>query len=145
LNSHVTAVDVDGRLVCDGGNGQDDSHGCVPALIVKVAALDVPPPGVGFFTVTLAVPAVRMLAAGICALNCVLFTNAVGCAAPFRWTAGDEIKSVPFTVRVNAGPPAMAFVGEMFETDGNGFAAAMMSNAIAGEVSPPGDGFVTVT
>ena len=81
----------------------------------------------------------------VSAVTCVLFTNAVGGAAPFHWTADDGIEFVPFTVNVNAGPPEVAFVGEMFETVGNGFAAAIMSNAVDGEVPPPGAGFVTVT
>jgi hypothetical protein len=112
---------------------------------VKVAALEVPPTGVGFFTVTLTVPAVAMFEAEIWAVTCVLFTNAVGCAAPFHWTADDDIKFVPFAASVNAEPPAVASVGEMFETVGTGFVAAWMSNAMGREVPPPGAGFVTVT
>ena len=44
------------------------------ATIVKVWALDVPPPGVPVKTVTLAVPPVAMSAAGIEAVSCVLLT-----------------------------------------------------------------------
>ena len=43
-------------------------------LIVKVWALDVPPPGVPLKMVTLDVPAVAMSAAGIEAVSCVLLT-----------------------------------------------------------------------
>jgi hypothetical protein len=41
-------------------------------VMVKVRALDVPPPGEGFSTVTEAVPAVAMSLAGTVAVNCVL-------------------------------------------------------------------------
>jgi hypothetical protein len=41
-------------------------------LMVKLRALDVPPPGEGFTTVTEAVPAVAMSLAGTEAVNCVL-------------------------------------------------------------------------
>jgi hypothetical protein len=41
-------------------------------LMVKVSAFDVPPPGEAFSTVTEAVPAVAMSAAGTVAVNCVL-------------------------------------------------------------------------
>ena len=43
-------------------------------LIVNAFALDVPPPGVGLTTVTLAVPALAMSAAGTDALSCVALT-----------------------------------------------------------------------
>ena len=43
-------------------------------LIVKVAALDVPPPGLGLTTVTLAVPALVMSAAGTWAVSLVALT-----------------------------------------------------------------------
>jgi hypothetical protein len=38
-------------------------------LIVKVAALEVPPPGVGLNTVTLTVPPAAMSVAGMAAVN----------------------------------------------------------------------------
>ena len=43
-------------------------------LIVKVWALEVPPPGAAVKTVRLAVPAAAMSAVGIQALNCALLT-----------------------------------------------------------------------
>ena len=43
-------------------------------LIVKLAAVEVPPPGAGLTTVTAAVPAVVTSAAVIAALSCVALT-----------------------------------------------------------------------
>jgi len=53
-------------------------------LIVKVFAALVPPPGVGLNTVTLAVPAFFMSAAGTVAVSDVLFTNVVVRLVPFQ-------------------------------------------------------------
>ncbi len=44
------------------------------AVIVKLTPFDVPPPGVGLNTVTVAVPAVAMSEADIEALTCVALT-----------------------------------------------------------------------
>ena len=52
-------VDVGVMLVRVGGT----------LLIVKLASAEVPPPGVGLSTVTLAVPAVSMSLAAICAVS----------------------------------------------------------------------------
>jgi hypothetical protein len=53
-------------------------------MIVKGSALDVPPPGEGLTTVTLAVPAETMSAAVIAAVNCVLLTYVVMRLDPFH-------------------------------------------------------------
>lgn len=55
-------------------------------LMVNVEADDVPPPGVGFKTVTCAVPALAMSAAVIAACNCVELTKVVGRAVWFHCT-----------------------------------------------------------
>src|SRR5436309_15285739 len=68
-------------------------------FMVKVCALDVPPPGVGLTTVTKAVPAVAMSAAVIWAVSWVLLPNVVERAAPFHWTVDGATKLVPDTVR----------------------------------------------
>jgi hypothetical protein len=81
------------------------------AAIVNVCAFDVPPPGLGFTTVTEAVPAVAMRAAVTVAVTCVEETNVVVSAVPFQFTVEVETKFVPFTVNVNCGPPAAAHVG----------------------------------
>src|SRR5262245_62120173 len=82
----------------------------VPALIVKVSALEVPPPGIT--TLPCAVPAALMSVAGIAAVSCVALTNVVLRAVPFHCTTEPETKLLPFTVKVNAGPPAVALFGD---------------------------------
>ena len=88
------------------------SVGAETALIVNDRLPDVPPPGAGFVTVTVAVPAVAISAAVIAAVNCVAFTKVVVLAAPLNFTTDVDTKPVPFTVRVKAAPPAVALVGE---------------------------------
>jgi hypothetical protein len=53
-------------------------------VIVKVNALEVPPPGVGVETVTVAVPAAAMSAAVMAACKLVLETNVVVRGLPFH-------------------------------------------------------------
>jgi hypothetical protein len=79
------------------------------AAIVNVCAFDVPPHGVT--TVTEAVPAVAMRAAGTVAVSCVAETNVVASTVAFHFTVEPETKLVPFTVSVNCGPPAVVQVG----------------------------------
>jgi len=89
-------------------------------LIVNDRVPDVPPPGVAFVTVTLAVPAVAISAAVIAAVTCVALTNVVVLAAPLNFTTDEDTKPVPFTVRVKAAPPAFALVGEIEVSVGAG-------------------------
>jgi len=77
--------------------------------IVNVIPVDVPPQG--FTTVIEAVPAVAMREAGTAAVSCVEETNVVASAVAFHFTVEVETKFVPFTVKVNCGPPAAAQVG----------------------------------
>jgi hypothetical protein len=111
-------------------------------LMVKVKPPDVPPPGVGFTTVTVAVPAVAMSLAGTEAFNCVPLTYFVVSPVPFHWTTEAERKFVPFTVRVKAAPPAVALEGEREVAVGAGLPMVKVS---AFEVPPPGEGLTTVT
>src|SRR6267378_1536476 len=80
-------------------------------VIVKVWALDVPPPGAGVNTVTVAVPAAARSACGIAAVSSVADPNVVTRFAPFHRTTELPTKLVPVTVSVNPGPPAGAEVG----------------------------------
>jgi len=123
----------------------DDTEGTgFAALIVKVAALVVPPPGEGVDTVIAAVPAVLTSEAGTCAVSCVALTTVVGRALPAQFTKEEETKLVPLTVSTKAPEPATTPLGLNEDRPGAGLAAATTS--VAGlEVPPPGAGFTTVT
>src|SRR5512134_2654879 len=114
------------------------------AVIGNDTPPEVPPPGVGLNTVTCAVPAVAMSAAVIDAVSCVAETNVVVRLAPFHRTTEPATKFVPFTVSVNAAPPAVAEVGERVDTVGTGL-LAVIGNDTCPEVPPPGVGLNTVT
>jgi hypothetical protein len=116
--------------------------GFAAELTVKFAGADVPPPGVGFVTVTGNVPAVAISAAVMAAVTCVELTNVVVAAVPLNFTAEVETKPVPFTVSVNAAPPAVAPEGESDVIVGAGLLTVKL---LAAEVPPPGAAFVTVT
>jgi hypothetical protein len=111
-------------------------------LIVKVWALEVPPPGAGFSTVTWAVPAVAMSAAVIVVVNWVEETYVVVRVDPFQLTVEPETKPVPFTASGKPAPPAVAEVGLMPVVAGMG---SLIVKVWALEVPPPGAGFSTVT
>ena len=66
-----------------------------------MAAVDLPPPGAGFTTVTEAVPAVATSVDWIDAVNCVLLTKVVARGDPFHWTLKPFTKLLPLTVSVN--------------------------------------------
>jgi hypothetical protein len=65
-----------------------------PPEIVNVAALDVPPPGEGLKTVTLADPADPISPALILAVSCVLLTYDVVRSLPFQRSTEPFTKSV---------------------------------------------------
>jgi hypothetical protein len=90
---------------------------------LNVTEFDVPPPGVGLVTVTGGVPVLAMSVARIDAVNCVALTNVVTFATLLKLTTEVETKPVPFTVRVNAGPPTIALAGDNDVIAGVGFAA----------------------
>jgi len=111
-----------------------------------VSAFDVPPPGVGFVTVTAGVPAAATSVARIAAVTFVALTNVVVRALPLKLTTAPLTKLDPLTVSVNAPDPAVALAGCSVVIAGTGlFAAALMANVSAFDVPPPGTGFVTVT
>ena len=88
------------------------SAGAETGLMVNDRVPDVPPPGAGLVTVTVAVPAVAISAAVMAAVSCVALTNVVVLAAPLNFTTDVDTKPVPLTVSVKAAPPAVALVGE---------------------------------
>jgi hypothetical protein len=101
-------------------------RGLSGTLIVKVWALEVPPPGVGLKTVTLAVPAVAMSAARIDAVTWVALTYVVVRFEPFHLTTELEMKFVPLTVNVNAEPPAVAEDGLRLVVVGTGLSGTLI-------------------
>src|SRR2546426_12088680 len=89
-------------------------------LTVNCCALEVPPPGAGFVTVILNVPAVARSVAGIAAVSCVALTKVVVRAEPLKFTVELETKFVPFTVSVKAASAADLLIGEMLVVVGAG-------------------------
>ena len=74
--------------------------------------VEVPPPGAGVKTVTVALPKAAISFAEICAVIWVLLTNVVGRLLPFHWTTEVGTKPVPVTVSVKVEPPTLALTGE---------------------------------
>jgi hypothetical protein len=111
-------------------------------LTVNVRAHDLPPPGVGFITVTPAVLAVAMWPAGTEAVNSVPLTYVVVSPVSFHCTVEVETNFVPATVRVNAAPAAVALEGESEARVGAGL---LTVNVTAQEGPPAGVGFITLT
>src|SRR5437660_7622577 len=80
---------------------------------VNCCALEVPPPGAGFVTVILNVPAVARSVAGIAAVSCVALTKVVVRAEPLKFTVELETKFVPFNVSVKAASGTDLLDGKM--------------------------------
>lgn len=91
--------------------------------MVKVRALEKPPPGAGLNTVTGSFPATAMSSAGIAALSRVADTKVVTRADPFQRTTEPAMKLVPLTVSVKAAPPAVREVGLIVVRVGTGLLA----------------------
>jgi hypothetical protein len=101
--------------------GATDSVTVGAGLIENVTAGEVPPPGAGLTTVTLAVPLVAMSVAAIAAVSSVAETYVVVGLLPFHCTVELEMKFVPFTVSMKPAPPAVPDAGDIEVTDGIGF------------------------
>src|SRR5579863_10167830 len=104
-------------------------------LMENVLAFEVPPPGVGFITVTLAVPAVLIALAGTLAWSTVPLTNVVVSWPPFQLTFDFETKLPPLTVSVKEGPPAKPVFGESEPILGTGLLTVKVRPL---ELPPPG-------
>jgi hypothetical protein len=102
--------------------------------MVKFIALEVPPPGMGFVTVTAGVPTEAMAAAGIAAVNCVELTNVVVRAVPPKVTIEPAMKFVPLIVSVKAAAPTGAVFGEIVAIVGAGGCCGLLSGWL---VPPP--------
>ena len=78
-----------------------------------------------------------MSVAVICVVNCAALMNVVGRTTPLKLTVAPLTKPMPFTVKVNAGSPAVAVAGEMLVI------TAPTSKLTAVDVPPRG--FITVS
>lgn len=87
--------------------------GIGPLVMLKLVALEVPPPGAGLVTFTAIVPIEAMLAAGMAAVNCVELTNLEAGADPPKLTIEAATKFVPLIVIVKATPSATVLFGEI--------------------------------
>jgi hypothetical protein len=114
-------------------------------VMVNVDALDVPPPGAGFVTVTAGVPTLATSLARIAAVTWLALTKVVVLALPPKFTTEPLTKLDPFTVSVKAPDPAVVLAGSNEVIAGRGLLAAVMLKVTALDVPPPGAGFVTVT
>src|SRR2546422_870635 len=74
--------------------------GFTGTVMVKLSALEVPPPGAGLKTVTEATPVLAMSAARMAAVSCVALTKLVARLTPFQSTTDPETKLLPRTVRL---------------------------------------------
>lgn len=126
---------VDGLIAVMRGSGR------VASVIVKVTAFDDPAPGAGLNTVMVAVPAVAISDAGICAVTCVTLSTVVGRSAPFQRTTEPGAKFVPVTESWKVGPPATDELGLSSVMVGG---AKLIVSVTALEVPPPGVGLTTV-
>lgn len=110
----------------------------VGTVMEKLVAVDALPPV--FVTVTPALPPLAIRLAETAAVNCVELTNVVVSAVPFQFTTAPLRKLVPFTVSVNAAPPAGVEAGFRLVIVGVGI---VMEKLVAVDVLPPE--FATVT
>src|SRR5262245_59700054 len=89
-------------------------------MILKPSVFDVPPPGAGVKTRTLAVPEFAISPAGIDAVSSVDDITFVVRSLPFQRRVEPFTKPAPVTVKAKAAPPAVAEVGFNLVMDGDG-------------------------
>ena len=82
--------------------------------------MEVPPPGVGLFTVMAAVVPEAISEALMTAVSCVAETKVVVRLDPFQRTLEVGTKPLPLTVRTKLEPPAIVEVGLMLVVTGTG-------------------------
>src|SRR5206468_2425183 len=103
-------------------DGDSDSALGTGFAIVNVRSPDERQSVAAVNTDTCAVPAAATSDAGIDACSCVPLTNVVVRGAPFQRTTDELANPLPFTVKVNAGWPAVALDGDSDSASGTGFA-----------------------
>ena len=89
-------------------------------VMAKESEPDVPPPGDGVNTVTLAVPDVATFNSGTTAVSRVEVTNVVDRSEPFQRITEVTSKFEPFMVNTNEPLPAYADDGLIDPNDGDG-------------------------
>jgi hypothetical protein len=97
-----------------------------PSTVNGLAA-EVPPPGAGFVTVTLMLPAIAASLAGIVADRLDPLINVVVSGLPLKFTIDFASKFAPLTVSVKAAPPA-ACVLPRLDIVGTGLFVEVMAN-----------------
>ena len=98
--------------------------------IVNVCAFDVPPPGLGFTTVTDTVPAVATREAGTVTVSCVEEEDVGVRLVPPKLTTEPETNLVPVTVNVKSVLPAVAQFGLIEVVVGIGLLMVIISVAV---------------
>ena len=95
---------------------------CGAALLtIKVCAVDGPPPGAGFSTMTGKEPALINRSAVMLAVSWFGLTNAVATELPLNFTTLLRTNWLPFNVSVKPPLPAVVKVGLMLVSIGTGF------------------------
>jgi hypothetical protein len=130
VNPGLPAAALVGEILVNDGSGLLTVSDSVPVVEPS-----------GFITPTARLPAEAMSLAGIAAVSCVALTNVVVRFAPFTWTVDPLTKFEPLAVSVNAGPPAVAVLGEMLVSDGAVLLTVKFNDP---DVPPPGVGLKTV-
>ena len=123
----------EGRIVLTAGAGL--------AVIVKTIPDDVPPPGAGLVTVTVAVPTMETSPAVMAALNCVVLMKVVTRFDPFHCTCEEGMNPLPLTESVTAPVLLIVETGRMEVSAGTGFEVIVKDDTL--EIPPLGAGFQT--
>jgi hypothetical protein len=95
-------------------------RGATNREIENGSGLEVPPPGEGLRTTTVAVPTTAISPAEIEEVSWVLLMKLVERLAPFQFTIESGVKLEPLTVRVKPLPPALAELGLRLVIAGTG-------------------------
>src|SRR5262249_24915270 len=104
------------------------------SVTVKDWKFDVPPPGAGLPTVTLAFPSSARAETGTVAVNRLLLTNFVGNGAPFQNTVELLMKFVPSTGSGRSALPSGAEVEPRPVVNGTGLLAWFRSTDTLSEL-----------
>src|SRR5271165_6017236 len=89
------------------------------------------PPGAGFCTVTVAVPALAMADAGTWAVSSVPLTYCVERAVEPQLTVEEAVNPDPLMVNVKAAVPAGSMAGERLPMAGTGWLTMIVTLAVA--------------